>query len=202
MMRRIAWLSLGLACVLFIVVTTTVGSALLAQVVNTPGTLATSFAAVTDQGLTSGRVTMATTGGLLTDNANLTFTGSNTLNASHANAVAQALLNGVVMASATAPSVTSGGCTSPAVTTPNGTAAFTITIGTSCTGVKSITLLLPAAAHQWSCFFNDQTTPASFVLSSNGTTTTAVVVSNYARTTGLAIDFVAAEVLVGGCVGS
>lgn len=40
----------------------------------TPSTGA--FTSVTDTGLTSGRVTYATTGGLLTDSANLTFTGT------------------------------------------------------------------------------------------------------------------------------
>ena len=36
-----------------------------------------TFSSVTDSGLTSGRVTYATTGGLLTDSANLTFSGTN-----------------------------------------------------------------------------------------------------------------------------
>jgi hypothetical protein len=47
--------------------------------------------------------------------------------------------------SPTAPTIASGGCTSPAVTSSNGTAAFLLTIGTSCTGVKTIVLTMPAA---------------------------------------------------------
>ena len=49
---------------------------------------ATTFSSITDSGLTSGRVTYATTGGLLTDSANLTFNGTtltaNTLNLTNA----------------------------------------------------------------------------------------------------------------------
>ena len=41
-----------------------------------------TFTSVTDSGLTSGRVTYATTGGLLTDSANLTFNGTTTLSVS------------------------------------------------------------------------------------------------------------------------
>jgi len=41
-----------------------------------PSLGAATFTSITDSGLTSGRVTYATTGGLLTDSANLTFSGS------------------------------------------------------------------------------------------------------------------------------
>jgi hypothetical protein len=41
------------------------------------GLTGVTSSAITDSGLTSGRVTYATTGGLLTDSANLVFTGSN-----------------------------------------------------------------------------------------------------------------------------
>ncbi len=102
---------------------------------------------------------------------------------------------------ATAPTIASGGCTSPAVTWSNGTATFLLTIGSSCTGVKTVTLTMPVASHEWVCQAQDQTTPASFIVTSNGTSTTAVVLSNYSHTTGLAIDFVAAEVLAVSCSG-
>ena len=49
------------------------------------GTVAGSFTSVTDSGLTSGRVTYATTGGLLTDDADLTFDGTTLTAAKGAN---------------------------------------------------------------------------------------------------------------------
>lgn len=103
--------------------------------------------------------------------------------------------------SGTDPTIASGGCTSPAVTWANGTAAFKLTIGTSCTGVKTITLTLPAATNGWACDVTDNTTPASFRLTAQSTNTTAVIISNWAATTGLTIDFVAGEVLFVKCLG-
>lgn len=104
-------------------------------------------------------------------------------------------------ASSTAPTIASGGCTSPAVTWNNGTAAFKLTLGSSCTGVKTITLTLPAATNGWVCTANDVTTPASNVVAEHSSNTTTVVLGNYARTTGLAADFTAAEVVLVSCLG-
>lgn len=108
---------------------------------------------------------------------------------------------GVATISGTAPTIASGGCTTPAVTWNNGTAAFKLTIGTTCTGVKTITLTLPTAANGWACDVTDNTTPASFRLTAQTTSATAVVISNWAATTGLAIDFVDSEVLIVKCLG-
>ncbi len=110
-------------------------------------------------------------------------------------------LNSVLFMSATAPTIASGGCTTPAITNSNGTAKFTVTIGTTCVGVKTITLTLPTSANDWQCDVVDNTTPQSFTPVATGTSTTAVVISNYARTTGLAIDFVDSEVLKVKCLG-
>jgi hypothetical protein len=104
----------------------------------------------------------------------------------------------------TAPTIASGGCTSPAITHSNGTAAFLITIGTSCTGVKTITLTLPAASHFWACDANNNTNSTqqnANVLASLATSTTAVVLTNYARTTGVSADFTASDTLLVKCSG-
>ena len=55
------------------------------QVLATKATTGGTFTSITDTGLTSGRVTYATTGGLLTDSANMTFDGSTltTLNSAY-----------------------------------------------------------------------------------------------------------------------
>ncbi len=107
-----------------------------------------------------------------------------------------------VAISATPPTVASGGCTNPAVTDSNGTESFKITLGTTCTGVKTFTLTMPAATHQWSCNAHDLTTPATYKPDETAAaSTTAVVITNYSRTTGLAIDFADGEVLRLDCHG-
>jgi hypothetical protein len=107
-----------------------------------------------------------------------------------------------VAVSGTAPTIASGGCTSPSVTWSNGTAAFRLSIGTTCATVKTITLTMPAAANGWVCDAVDLTTNASFKPEqSAAASATSVVITNYARTTGLAIDFVAGEVLLVKCIG-
>lgn len=118
----------------------------------------------------------------------ITLIGAATLNATSAYQV-----NGVLAVSATAPTV-SGFGTSPSVVNANGTAAFTINIGTG--GVASTgTITLPTATTGWwvSCF--DVTTPASFVTNQTGGSTTTATVTNYSRTTGLAIAWTASDIL-------
>jgi hypothetical protein len=111
---------------------------------------------------------------------------------------------GSLALSSTAPTIASGGCTDPAVTWHNGTAAFLVTVGTSCTGVTQVTLTLPAAANLWACRAENNTSnaqQAANVVAARATSATAVVLTNYARTTGLAADFTASDTLLVSCVG-
>ncbi len=109
---------------------------------------------------------------------------------------------GVVFMSATAPTIASGGCTSPAVTSNNGTATFKVTLGTTCATVKTFTLTMPPATNYWACDAVDLTTNATYrPEQSAAASATSVVITNYARTTGLAIDFVDGEVLLVKCTG-
>lgn len=113
-------------------------------------------------------------------------------------------VSGSPVISTTAPTIASGGCTSPAVTHSNGSAAFLLTIGTSCTGVKTIVLTMPAAAHFWACDANNNTSDAqqaANTIASRATSTTAVTLTNYARTTGLTADFTASDTLLVKCSG-
>jgi len=106
--------------------------------------------------------------------------------------------------SGVAPTIASGGCTSPAVTHSNGTAAFLLTLGSSCAGVKTLVLTLPAAAHFWACDAQNNTSDAqqaANTIASRATSTTAVTLTNYARTTGLALDYTAADTLLVKCSG-
>jgi hypothetical protein len=109
-----------------------------------------------------------------------------------------------VTISATAPTIASGGCTAPAVTWNNGTAAFLITIGTSCAGVKTVVLTMPAATNLWVCKAENNTSDAAQqtnVIASRATSTTAVVLTSYDRTTGLQEDFTASDTLLVSCMG-
>lgn len=122
-----------------------------------------------------------------------------TLNASSAYQI-----NGVLAASSTAPTIPSGGCTSPAVTWANGTQTFLLTLGSSCTGVKTLTLTLPAAAHFWACTGENNTNDAQQAANhpvARATSATAVIVTNYSRTTGLQADFTASDTLLLSCSG-
>lgn len=107
--------------------------------------------------------------------------------------------SGVLISSTTAPTIASAGCTSPAVTHNNGTASFLLTLGTSCTGVKTIVLTFTAAAHFWVVSCNNNTSDAqqaaNYVVP-RATSTTAVTITNYARVTGLQSDFTASDTLL------
>lgn len=93
--------------------------------------------------------------------------------------------------STTAPTV-SGFCTSPSVTANNGTAAFAINVGTAC-AASTGTITLPAAATGWVCDAHNVTTPASNVVEMSSGTTTTVVLTNYARMTGIAANFTSSD---------
>lgn len=95
--------------------------------------------------------------------------------------------------SSTAPTL-SGFGTSPSVVANNGTAAFTINVGTGGTASTG-TITLPAASVGWVCHIQNETSPDSFITSQTGGTTTTATVKNYSRTTGAAIAWNASDVL-------
>ena len=114
------------------------------------------------------------------------------------NMATQAMVN-------TAPTIASGGCTSPTITEANGTVAFTVTIGTSCTGVKTVTLTMPTSDFRWHCSGANSTSDAAQqtnYIEARATSTTAVVLTSYDRVTGLQEDFTASDTYLVGCMGS
>ena len=101
------------------------------------------------------------------------------------------------LSSSTAPVATTF-CTSPSIPANNGTAAFTINVGTACaTSVGTITM--PTATTGWVCHFANVTAPASNVPSQTGGTTTTVTLTNYSRTTGLAANWTDSNVIRAMC---
>jgi hypothetical protein len=98
-----------------------------------------------------------------------------------------------IILDATAPTITSGFGTTPAIIS-NGTIAMRITIGSG--GTDSVGVLaLPAAARGWNCFAQDLTNPNSFVTAQTASTTTSASFQNYSRTTGAPIAWTAGDVL-------
>lgn len=93
----------------------------------------------------------------------------------------------------TAPTATTF-CTSPSIPTNNGTAAFTVNVGTSCaTSVATITF--PTATTSWVVNCSNVTVPATNVVSQTGGTTTTATLTNYSRTTGLAANWTDSNIL-------
>lgn len=107
--------------------------------------------------------------------------------------------------STTAPTIASGFCSTASNTTisaSNGTAAFDILIGGATCGTTG-TLTMPAATTGWVCESTDVTTPASHNVVQTGTqgSTTAVVLTDYSRTTGIAQNFNPADHIHVMCTG-
>ena len=81
-------------------------------------------------------------------------------------------------------------CTSPAVTWSNGTAAFQIDVGSTCAGISTLVVTLPAATNAWSCTAINVTTSATAAVEMTASTTTTATFTNYTRTTGAVLVWV------------
>lgn len=101
---------------------------------------------------------------------------------------------GRMYSSSTIPVINAHFNTSSDTVTATSTAAFRVTVGTS-TASNTGSLTFPAATTGWSCKVTDATTNASFIVEAFSTSTTAVTVNNYSRTTGLAANFTNSEKL-------
>jgi hypothetical protein len=100
----------------------------------------------------------------------------------------------------TAPAYTSGGCSATPSAVAGDAFVWSFTDGAATCG-SSLVMTFPAAAHKWVCDVHDVTTPASNTIEqSTSASTTAVTFVNYVRTTGIAGNFTASDVLVGKCL--
>lgn len=95
---------------------------------------------------------------------------------------------GLVTDSATAPTLT-GGCTSPSMTWNQGSTLFQFDVGTSCTGVSTITINFETATNGYECKCTNTTAAGTRVIDSSGWSATTVQITNYSRTLGTAADF-------------
>lgn len=101
------------------------------------------------------------------------------------------------------PTIAAAGCGGAAASIPNanGTAAFTVNVGTTPTTACTITFPT-AAAVGWACFVNDITTNSTsvFLQKQSGGTTTTAILTNYSDVA-VATAFVASDILRVSCHG-
>jgi len=103
--------------------------------------------------------------------------------------------------SATAPTIASGGCTSPAVVSGADTALFVVTIGTACTGVTDITFTMPTSSRVWNCYVNTDDAATRIVSQILTGSSTTAQFRNFSRTTGVAADWTAGSAIQVSCNG-
>lgn len=103
----------------------------------------------------------------------------------------------------TAPTIGSGFGTSPSVAANNGTAAFTVNVGTGGTASSGV-VTMPAATTGWNCTVINRTGVAANRADQHtvqtATTTTSVTVQNQTISTGAALAWTASDVLALACL--
>ena len=100
-----------------------------------------------------------------------------------------------------APTLASGGCTTPTAVTSNGSAAFSIGVGTSRSGSQPLVFTLPAATTGWSCSARNATNAATIQpAQSSVVSTTSVTITAYSRTLGTAVAWNDSDVVVLNCL--
>ena len=100
---------------------------------------------------------------------------------------------GHVIWATTAVTIASGFGTSPSITS-NNTAAFAVTIGSAPGSTGVITL--PTASNGWVVTATNITSNSTLTVSQSAGSTTSVTLTSYSRTTGLATNFNASDVIV------
>jgi len=99
------------------------------------------------------------------------------------------------------PTISSGFGTSPSVVTPNGTAAFTINIGTGGTATSGV-IGLPTATTGWNCYTTDITATAAHAAietRQTASTTTTATIESQNRSTGAATAWAASSIIRAAC---
>jgi hypothetical protein len=107
-----------------------------------------------------------------------------------------------LLISATAPTISSGFGTSPSVAANNGTAAFTIDVGTGGTATNGV-IGLPTATTGWNCFTTDITARAAHVADTHtvqtASTTASATIENQTISTGAAVAWTASDIVRVSC---
>lgn len=126
---------------------------------------------------------------------------SGQVNASVFNPSTSLQINGKLLFRVTAPTISSGFGTSPSIVASNGTAAFTVDVGTGGTATNGV-IAMPVATTGWLCTVNPAGAPQAAAINySAPTSTSSITITNYTLTTGLALAWTASTVLQVKCVG-
>jgi hypothetical protein len=99
--------------------------------------------------------------------------------------------------SVTAPTISSGFGTSPSVTANNGTAAFTVNVGTGGTSSSGV-ISLPVASVGWNCMVNNNSASAAHRADNTvqtASTTNSVTIESQTKSTGAAVAWTASDAL-------
>lgn len=96
------------------------------------------------------------------------------------------------------PTYTSGGCTTTPALIGN-PYAFQVTNGASACSGSVMAFTLPAAPNKWVCNAKDLTSPTTTMVEESISTATLVTFTNYTRTTGVVLTWVASDVIVVNC---
>jgi hypothetical protein len=103
--------------------------------------------------------------------------------------------------SKTLPTISSGFCTGAVIQNANGTSAFQVAVGTSCSGISTGVVGMPASSHGWSCNYHNTTHASVNKPDMTGSTTTTNLVTNYARSNGAVTNFTDSDLLAVDCHG-
>jgi hypothetical protein len=100
-----------------------------------------------------------------------------------------------MLISATAPTILSGFGTAPSIATSNGTASFTVNVGTGGTATSGV-IGLPTATNGWNCYATDITTQSStvFVTKETASSTTSCTIGDF-NTSGAAAAWAAGDIV-------
>jgi hypothetical protein len=105
---------------------------------------------------------------------------------------------GHILTSPTAPTISSGFGTTPTIASQNGTSSFSVNVGTGGTATSGV-ITLPTAVNGWSCFASDVGATPTGRTEPTAMTTTSVTLTNFSRTTGLAVAWTASEIIQVSC---
>ena len=107
--------------------------------------------------------------------------------------------NGKLLLSSTAPVIASGFGTSPSIVNSNGTASFSVNVGTGGTATSGV-LTLPAATTNWNCAVVNPLSGAGTLTQQSAHTATSVTLTNYTISTDVAVAWTASYVIELNCV--
>lgn len=133
-----------------------------------------------------------------TDVLSVVGASGNTAVAGSFSAGTQYSVNGTMVSSATAPTISSGFGSSPSIDSNNGTATFRVNVGTGGTATNGV-IGLPTAKAGWNCIVQELAPNAAALLSVTVVTTsstTSVTVQNDLLSTGAATAWQASQVLI------